>query len=58
MPKERVAEAAVDEVAGILEPWLDGAVVLVKASRGVALEKVVAALTVEAAGPAFPPGPP
>jgi UDP-N-acetylmuramoyl-tripeptide--D-alanyl-D-alanine ligase len=58
MPKERVAKAAVDEVAGILEPWLDGAVVLVKASRGVALEKVVAALTVEAAGPAFPPGPP
>jgi UDP-N-acetylmuramoyl-tripeptide--D-alanyl-D-alanine ligase len=44
MPAERVAEAAVDDVAALLEPRLDGALVLVKASRGVALEKVVAAL--------------
>ena len=44
MPADRVAEAAVDAVAALLEPRLEGALVLVKASRGVALEKVVAAL--------------
>ena len=33
-----------DEVVALLEPHLDGAVVLVKASRGLALEQVVAAL--------------
>jgi UDP-N-acetylmuramoyl-tripeptide--D-alanyl-D-alanine ligase len=44
MPPERALTAAVDDVAALLEPRLGGALVLVKASRGVALEKVVAAL--------------
>ncbi|MFY9613913.1 MAG: UDP-N-acetylmuramoyl-tripeptide--D-alanyl-D-alanine ligase, partial [Candidatus Dormiibacterota bacterium] len=50
MPADHVAEAAVDDVAALVEPRLDDALVLVKASRGVALEKVVAALVEPEAG--------
>jgi UDP-N-acetylmuramoyl-tripeptide--D-alanyl-D-alanine ligase len=50
MPPDHVAEAAVDDVAALVEPRLDDALVLVKASRGVALEKVVAALVEPEAG--------
>jgi UDP-N-acetylmuramoyl-tripeptide--D-alanyl-D-alanine ligase len=50
MPADQVAEAAVDDVAALVEPRLDEALVLVKASRGVALEKVVAALVEPEAG--------
>ncbi|MDP9326569.1 MAG: UDP-N-acetylmuramoyl-tripeptide--D-alanyl-D-alanine ligase [Candidatus Dormibacteraeota bacterium] len=50
MPADSVAEAAVDDVAALVEPRLQDALVLVKGSRAVALETVVAALVEPEAG--------